>query len=85
MAKNGFADDTPREYILPESAHLELIQLREHLRLLIQLTEAGTNASRHDTLLRPDALAWWFTRLGRDIDRVVDATYVSARSQAQQV
>ena len=52
MAKNGFADDTPREYIIPETAHLELIQLRAHLRLLIQLTEAGTNASRHDVAAR---------------------------------
>ena len=48
MAKNGFADDTPREYILPETAHLELIQLREHLRLLVQLTESvgGSRACR---------------------------------------
>ena len=76
MAKNCFTDETPREYILPEPAHLELIQLREHLRLLVQLTESGTNASRHDTLLRPDALAWWFSRLSRDIDGVVDAAYV---------
>ena len=27
--------------------------------------------------LRPDALAWWFSRLSRDIGAVVDATYFS--------
>lgn len=68
---------TPAVYALPEHAHLELIQLRDHLRLMAQLTECGTNASRHDARLRPDALAWWFSRLSRDISGVVDATYWS--------
>jgi hypothetical protein len=68
----------PTVYALPEHAHLELIQIRDHLRLLSFLSETGSNASRHDALLRPDALAWWFTRLSRDIDAIVDATYWSA-------
>ena len=78
LARHDFADEAPREYILPETAHLELIQLRDHLKLLVQLTDTGGNASRHDTLLRPDALAWWFSRLARDIDGIVDATSCSA-------
>ena len=69
------AHTAPYIYALPESAHIEMIQLREHLRLLVTLTEVGSAASRHDTLLRPDALAWWFTRLSRDLDSIVDATY----------
>jgi hypothetical protein len=69
---------TPAVYALPEHAHLELIQLRDHLRLMAQLTECGSNASRHDARLRPDALAWWFTRLARDVAGIVDATYWSS-------
>ncbi|MCC8363844.1 hypothetical protein LK996_12245 [Lysobacter sp. A6] len=68
----------PTVYALPEHAHVELIQLRDHLRLMAQLTECGSNASRHDARLRPDALAWWFSRLSRDISAVVDATYFSS-------
>ena len=68
----------PAVYALPEHAHLELIQLRDHLRLMAQLTECGSNASRHDARLRPDALAWWFTRLARDVGGIVDATYWSS-------
>jgi len=67
----------PAVYALPEHAHVELIQLRDHLRLMAQLTECGSNASRHDARLRPDALAWWFSRLSRDISCIVDATYWS--------
>jgi hypothetical protein len=68
----------PTVYALPEAAHVELIQIRDHLRLLCFLTDTGSNASRHDALLRPDALAWWFSRLSRDIDGIVEATYWSA-------
>jgi hypothetical protein len=81
--------DTPRAhlpaptvYALPETAHVELIQIRDHLRLLTFLVDTGTNASRHDALLRPDALAWWFSRLSRDIDALVDAAYWSAEVAA---
>ena len=68
----------PTVFAIPEHAHLELIQIRDHLRLLTLLSETGTNASRHDALLHPHALAWWFSRLSRDIDAIVEATYWSA-------
>ncbi|BCT92493.1 hypothetical protein LYSHEL_15170 [Lysobacter helvus] len=68
----------PTVYALPETAHVELIQIRDHLRLLAFLADTGSNASRHDAELRPHALAWWFTRLARDIDGIVEATYWSA-------
>lgn len=67
----------PAVYALPEHAHVELVQLREHLRLMVQLTDVGTVASAHDARLRPDALAWWFQRLARDISAIVEATYWS--------
>ena len=75
QATPGAPHPAPTVYALPEHAHVELIQLRDHLRLMAQLTEVGSNASRHDARLRPDALAWWFSRLSRDIDAVVNATY----------
>jgi hypothetical protein len=68
----------PTVLVLPESAHLDLIQIRDHLRLLARLTDTGTAASEHDNLLRPDSLAWWFSRLARDLEEIVDATYWSA-------
>ena len=68
----------PAVYALPEHAHVELVQLREHLRLMVHLTDVGTLASAHDARLRPDALAWWFQRLARDISAIVEATYWSA-------
>ena len=51
--------------------------MRDHLRLMAQLTAVGTNASNHDARLRPDALAWWFSRLERDIDGIVAASSFS--------
>lgn len=68
----------PTVYALPEHAHVELVQLREHLRLMAQLTDVGTVASAYDARLRPDALAWWFLRLSRDIGAIVESTYWSA-------
>ncbi len=67
----------PTVYALPEHAHVELVQLREHLRLMAQLTDVGTVASAYDARLRPDALAWWFLRLSRDIGAIVESTYWS--------
>ena len=65
----------PTVLVVPDSAQLSLIQLRDHLRLLCQLTETGTVASDHDNLLHPDALTWWFSRLARDLDEIVDAIH----------
>lgn len=67
----------PAIYAIPETAHAELVQLRDHLRLMAQLTAVGTNASSFDARLRPDALAWWFSRLERDIDGIVAASSFS--------
>jgi hypothetical protein len=63
----------PAVYALPEKAHFRLIQMRNHLRLLASLTETGTT-SRH-AQVNPEAFAWWFSRLARDIDGVIDAAY----------
>jgi hypothetical protein len=65
----------PNVFAIPEHAHVELIQMRDHLRLLAFLSASGSTASRHDATLQPDALAWWFSRLSRDIDEIVEATY----------
>ena len=72
---------SPAVYVLPEKAHLELVEIRAHLRLMARLSEPGTAASDHDTLLHPHALAWWFKRFERDIGRVLKATHWSAEVQ----
>ncbi|MUV13488.1 XAC0095 family protein [Noviluteimonas gilva] len=64
----------PTVYALPESAHIELVQMRNHLQLMAQLTELGSGAIGPDARLRPEALGWWFSRLQRDIDAVISAS-----------
>lgn len=61
----------PTVLVVAESAQLTLIQMRDHLRLLSRLTETGTVASAYDNMLRPDSLAWWFSRLARDLEEVL--------------
>jgi len=65
-------------FAIPEAAHTELVQLCDHMHLMKQLTAVGTRASRHDARLRPDALAWWFTRLHKDLGAILDACSYSA-------
>lgn len=65
---------TPAAWLLPEPAHLSLIQMRDHLRLLARLTDTGTAASDVAAKVTPDAMAWCFSRLARDLDDVIDAT-----------
>jgi hypothetical protein len=73
----------PTVYVLPEQAHLALVQMRDHLRLLARLTETGTEASCHDNILRPDAMAWCFSRLARDLDDIVGVAYWSEAAAAE--
>ncbi|MUV15338.1 XAC0095 family protein [Noviluteimonas gilva] len=58
--------------VVSETAKFDLIRLREHLRLLSKLTDTGTAASGYDQLLHPDALGWWFSRIARDLDEIVE-------------
>jgi len=62
-------------FVIPEDEYVGLIQLHQHLRLLSQLLHVGGPASEADARMRPDALAWWFTRICLDIEKIVDATY----------
>ena len=71
-------------YALPEAAHLKLVQLCEHLRLMVQLTALGSPASDPDARLRPDALGWWFSRLERDLDEIISASSVCFELPAAQ-
>jgi hypothetical protein len=68
----------PTLFCIPEEAHFELVKLREHLRLMARLVEPGTAASDHDAILRPNAMSWLVTRLWRDVDEILQATYWSA-------
>jgi hypothetical protein len=61
----------PTVFAIPEDAHADLVQLRNHVRLMAELTAPGSNASRHDARLRPDALAWNFSRMAKEIDAIV--------------
>ena len=71
----------PAVYVLPEKSHLELVELRDHMRLMGRLAEPGTSASADANAVRPHALAWVFKRIGRDVERILKSTYWSAEVQ----
>ena len=75
---------TPVMYALPEKAHLELVEMHEHLGLLVRLAEPGTAASNCNTVLHPHAMSWWFKRLRRDIARVLKAIQSRDAEEAEQ-
>ena len=65
-------------YVLPAQARLDLIQLRDHLHFMRQLTEpapgrAPVEAIPHEHPMRADAMAWWFSHLARDLGRILEA------------
>ncbi|MUV14123.1 XAC0095 family protein [Noviluteimonas gilva] len=69
-------------YVLPERSHLELVELREYMRVMGRLAEPGTSAaSGYDKSLRPHSFAWVFKRVERSIGRVLKTVYWSAEIQ----
>ncbi|TDK21059.1 hypothetical protein E2F46_15275 [Luteimonas aestuarii] len=64
----------PMGYVLPEQAHLALLQLRDHLRLLARLTEPAVVSGDEEIPVSPEALAQCFERMARDLDGVLAAT-----------
>lgn len=70
-------DVLPQSFALPFSAHQALIQTRDHLRLLAQLTEPQGEGSHDVVYLSAEALANCFDRLADDIDSIVLAAMPS--------
>ncbi|KGQ17935.1 hypothetical protein LF41_1789 [Lysobacter dokdonensis DS-58] len=62
----------PVVYAMPESAHIALVEMSYHLELMAALTECGSPAS--DESHRPVAFAWWFSRMQKDIERIIEAS-----------
>jgi hypothetical protein len=62
---------------IPEPAHFSLVQIAYFVRLMAHLTEPGTNASNYDAILRPNSLGWYFSNLSRELDAIIDATYLA--------
>ncbi|UHQ18179.1 hypothetical protein LVB87_08025 [Lysobacter sp. KIS68-7] len=67
-------------FVLPDAAQRSLFQLRDRLRVLVQLSASASPESRREALLTPALLAWWFNHFSREIDDVVDAAYWTANS-----
>ena len=53
------------------------LSIGNHARLMAELTAPGTQASKHDARLRPDALAWNFSRMAKEIDDILSVSYFS--------
>lgn len=69
----------PEGYLLPEDAHLALLQTRDQLRLLALLADPrGLDES--ELRLSPGALAECFWRLAGDLDGVAKAAVWPARA-----
>ena len=71
----------PAVFALPEKSHLELVELREYMRVMGRLAEPGTAASSHDKLLRTHSFVWVFKRVERSIGRALKRVYWSAEVQ----
>lgn len=72
--------DTPRAltvFAIPEEAHTDLVNVHNFARLMAQLTQVGGNASTVDPRLRPDAMAWCFERLAKELNAIIDVSYYS--------
>lgn len=65
-------------YRIPIDAYQALIQTRDHLRLLAQLTEPQGEVDPDVVYLSAQALAHCFDRLADDLDRVAHAVEPSA-------
>lgn len=63
----------PSCFLLPITAHNTLTQVRDHLRLLAQLTEPQGEAGPDVVYLSAEALAQCFDRLADDLHRVAEA------------
>ncbi|MUV15614.1 XAC0095 family protein [Noviluteimonas gilva] len=72
----------PAVYVLPEKSHLELVELREYMRVMGRLAEPGTTAaSGFDKALRSHSFVWVFKRVERSIGRALKKVYWSAELQ----
>ena len=58
-------------FAIPEYAHTDLVQLRDHLQLMSLLTAAGPEVPAQDLRL---GMAWWFARVEKEIDGILDAS-----------
>ena len=70
MQKKNFGVDN---FVLAVDAYRALIQARDHLRLLAQLTEPHGECEVDVVYLSAEALAYCFDRLADDLDRVAEA------------
>ncbi len=66
-------DRSNSAFILSVSAHQALVQTRDHLRLLAQLTEQQGEGGPDVVYLSAQALANCFDRLADDLDRIAVA------------
>lgn len=71
--------ETSDSYLLPDDAHRTLIQTRDHLRLLAQLTEPQGDGCPDVVYLSAEALAHCFDRLADDLDRIAQAAMPAVR------
>ena len=69
----------PTVFVLPEHAQRDLMQLRDQVRVLVRLSESGMTPDSAEVSIPPDALAGCFSRIERDLDGILEASYWSDR------
>lgn len=62
-------------YYLPEDAHLQLLQTRNHLRMLAQMVAPRRHSDDNpdDLPLQPSALSDCFQKMGEQLNQVLEA------------
>ncbi|WP_428995378.1 XAC0095 family protein [Lysobacter enzymogenes] len=72
--KNGHRPSVtkPHAYLIPSAAYEALAEIRDHLRMLAQLTEPQAEAGPDVIYLSARALARCFDRFADDLDQVAE-------------
>ena len=76
MSHESDAPRAPSVFVASEEAHLELIKLRDHTRLLSRMADPNT-VTMHACPVHPRALAWSYATIARALDDYLQATHWS--------
>ena len=76
MSKETDAPRAPSVFVASEDAHLELIKLRDHTRLLSRMADPNT-VTMHECPVHPRALCWSYAAISRSLDEYLQATHWS--------
>jgi hypothetical protein len=75
-------DAAPSVYINLLAAHMTLVRMRDHLRMVSSVVDAMVDAEAEITI-RPEGLAWCVSHLADDLEEVAEAVGWSKQELAE--